>query len=256
MIGPIDFHGKVALVTGAASGLGRETALILAEAGANLAIIDVNQAELAETEALILGKGRRVVAAHLDLTDPANCAAAVAETLAGLGRLDALCNVAGVITFAHLADVTPAIWARTIGVNLTAPFFMIQAAMPHLIEAQGAVVNVASAAAFLGEAYLAPYTASKAGLVNLTKSLAMEFARTPVRINAVAPGGMATGMSAAIAGAGFAETMDMSLIERFTGLRGSVEVADVARLVAFLASDHARGYHGACLSIDNGITAG
>jgi NAD(P)-dependent dehydrogenase (short-subunit alcohol dehydrogenase family) len=144
-------------------------------------------------------------------------------------------------------------WDKTLAVNLSAPFHLIQAAIPHLLAAQGAIVNVTSSASFVGEAYLAAYCATKAGLTHMTKALAMEYVHKPIRINAVAPGGMATGLTATLK---MPEGIDRSLISRFSGLRGMVETDDVADMVAFLASDAGRSYHGACISIDRGITAG
>ena len=138
-------------------------------------------------------------------------------------------------------------------VNLNAPWFLSQAGIPHLLETGGAIVNCASSAAMLGEAYAAAYCASKAGLVNMTKSLAMEYARKPIRINAVAPGGMITNISD---GMTFPSEAEMDLIARYSGLRGQVEVDDVADLIVMLASPAGRSYHGACISIDAGITAG
>jgi NAD(P)-dependent dehydrogenase (short-subunit alcohol dehydrogenase family) len=125
--------------------------------------------------------------------------------------------------------------------------------LPHLLESNGAIVNVASSAAFVGEAYAAAYCASKAGLVQMTKAMAMEYVRKPIRINAVAPGGMMTGIATNMT---MPENPEYDLIQRFSGLRGLVEVEDVAELIAMLASPAGRSYHGACLSIDAGITAG
>ncbi len=243
--------GKAALVTGAASGLGRATALKLAEAGANVCIVDVNAAGLAETEALLPGVDVLVYAA--DLSDPDNCHAAVAAAVARFGRLDALCNIAGIVKFAHSDQMPRADWDKTIAINLSAPFFLSQAAIPHLLEAEGAIVNVTSSAAFVGEAYVAAYCASKAGLVHMTKAMAMEYVRRPIRINAVAPGGMMTNIGTTMS---MPENVEYDLIQRYSGLRGLVEVDDVADLVAMLASPAGRSYHGACISIDAGITAG
>jgi NAD(P)-dependent dehydrogenase (short-subunit alcohol dehydrogenase family) len=141
----------------------------------------------------------------------------------------------------------------TIAVNLTAPTLLSHAAIPHLIESEGAIVNVASSAAFIGEAYAVAYCASKAGLLGMTKAMAMEYSRKPIRINAVAPGGMMTNISD---GMSFPEDAEMDLIARFSGLRGLVEVDDVADIVALLASPQGRGFHGACVNVDAGITAG
>lgn len=246
----IDMKGKAALVTGAASGLGRATARKLAEAGANLCLVDVNAAGLEETAGL-LGGNPLVYAA--DLADPDACVKAVAATVERFGRLDALCNVAGIFKFAHAADLPREDWHKIIAINLSAPFFLSQAAIPHLLAAEGAIVNVASSASFVGEAYASAYCASKAGLAQLTKAMAMEYSRKPIRINAVAPGGMMTNIGANMQ---MPEGVEFDLIQRFSGLRGLVEVDDVADLVALLASPAGRSYHGAVISIDAGITAG
>jgi NAD(P)-dependent dehydrogenase (short-subunit alcohol dehydrogenase family) len=169
------------------------------------------------------------------------------------GRLDALCNVAGVIFFANTAEMPAVEWDKTLAVNLSAPFRLIQAALPHLLAAEGAVVNVTSTAAFIGEAYAAAYCATKAGLNQMTKALAMEFMHRPIRFNAVAPGGMMTNIGANLR---MPEGADHALIARFSGLRGLVEVDEVAEMVAFLASPAASAFHGACITMDKGITAG
>jgi len=248
-----NMKGKVALVTGAASGLGRAAALRLAAAGADLCIADVNAADLAETAAAARGLGVRVVARATDLTARENCIAAVAATVQELGRLDALCNVAGVIVMCNAHEMSAADYERTIAVNLNAPFYLMQAAIPHLLEQDGAVVNVTSSAAFIGEAYCAVYASTKAALNNLTKSLAMEYINRPIRFNAVAPGGMSTNIAKSIK---FPADADFSLVKRYTPLRGLVEIDDVAEAIALLASPAGRAYHGSCITIDKGITAG
>ena len=247
----IDMSGRAALVTGAASGLGRATAIRLAEAGANLTIVDVNAEALAETAALI--SGVEVLAQAADLADPAACKDAVAAAVAKFGRLDALCNIAGIIKFANSHDMPQDLYLLTIAINLNAPFFLSQAAIPHLLETNGAIVNCASSAALIGEAYAAAYCASKAGVANMTKAMAMEYVKQPIRINAVAPGGMMTNIAQGLT---MPEGVDVELIKRFSGLRGLVEVEDVAEVFAMLASPAGRGYHGAVISIDAGITAG
>ena len=247
----IEMTGKAVLVTGAASGLGRATAVKLAEAGASLCLVDVNEAGLAET-AELLGKAE-VLIHPANLADPDACAPIVPATVARFGRLDALCNIAGIIRMAHSHEMPREHYLQTIAVNLNAPWFLSQAAIPHLIEAGGAIVNCCSSAGFIGEAYAAAYCASKAGLMNMTKALAMEYARKTIRINAVAPGGMITNISD---GMTFPSEAEMDLIGRYSGLRGQVEVDDVADLIVMLASPAGRSYHGACISIDAGITAG
>lgn len=249
----IDMSGKVALVTGAASGLGRATAQKLAEAGAKLCIADVNADGLAETEKLLAPSGVEVLVQTANLGDPDACQTAVDATVARFGRLDALCNVAGIIVMTHAHEMSTVDWDRTIAINLSGPFFLSRAAIPHLLQAEGAIVNVASSAAFVGEAYAAAYCASKSGLVGMTKAMAMEYTRKPIRINAVAPGGMMTNIAADIR---MPEGVEYDLVQRYTGLRGCVETDDVADLITLLASPAGRSYHGACVSIDAGITAG
>lgn len=254
MMVPSDMTGRVALVTGAAAGLGRAAAIRLAEVGAEVAVLDVAEAGLAETAQAIRALGRRALELPLSLAERANCALAVERTVTELGRLDALCNVAGVMLPGPTLDNSDADWDLTMKVNLEAPFFTIRAALPHLLEAQGAVVNVTSCAAFQGQAYFAAYCASKAGLTNMTKALAMEFMHQPIRINAVAPGGMMTGLTAGMARL---KDADRSLLSRIASVRPELcEVEDVAECVAFLATDAARGYHGSCIQIDAGVTAG
>ncbi len=248
-----DMKGEAALVTGAASGLGRATALKLADIGANLCIVDVNAAALEETAGMLAGKGIEVLVHPADLSDPAACRASVEAAVARFGRLDALCNVAGYLRFANSHEMPQEQWDRTIAVNLSAPFFLSQAAIPHLLEANGAIVNVCSSSAFIGEAYVAAYCTTKAGLMHMTKCLAMEYVRKTIRINAVAPGGMMTNIGNEME---LPEGAELDLIQRFSGLRGMVEVDDVADMIVLLASDAGRSYHGACVSIDAGITAG
>ena len=245
--------GKAALITGAASGLGRATAMKLAHAGADLCLVDMNAAGLEDAAREARALGVRALVHATDLSAPENCTAAVAAAVAHFGRLDALCNVAGVLVMCNAHEMSAADFQKTLAVNLSAPFLLIQAAIPHLLQTNGAVVNVTSSAAFLGEAYAVAYCATKAGLNHMTKSLAMEYVHKPIRFNAVAPGGMATNMGHTIR---MPADVDRSLISRYSGLRGMVEVDDVADMIAFLASDAGRSYHGAIVSIDRGITAG
>jgi NAD(P)-dependent dehydrogenase (short-subunit alcohol dehydrogenase family) len=245
--------GEAALVTGAASGLGRGTALALARAGANLCLVDINAAGLEETAQQIRALGRQALAHAADLSVEKNCAAAVAAAVAAFGRLDALCNVAGMIIFTNSTEMAAADWDKTLAVNLSAPFHLCKAAIPHLLEHDGAIVNVTSTAAFIGEAYAAAYCATKAGLNGMTKALAMEYMHKPIRINAVAPGGMLTNIAANLR---MPQGVDPGLIKRFTGMRGLVEVDDVAQMIVHLASDAGRAFHGTCVTMDRGITAG
>lgn len=253
MPSPSDMKGKAALVTGAAAGLGRATALTLARAGADVCLVDINAEGLSETADLARACGSTPLIQVIDLGVSENCTTTVAAAVDAFGRLDALCNVAAVFIPCHTTEMSAASWEKTLAVNLSAPFHLIQAAIPHLLKTHGAVVNVTSCAAFIGQAYLAAYCATKAGLTHMTKALAMEYMNKPIRFNAVAPGGMMTTLAANMRNL---QNADAPLVRRYSPLRGMVEIDDVAEMVAFLASDAARGYHGACISVDNGITAG
>lgn len=250
---PGDMTGRVAIVTGAASGLGRATALKLAAVGADLCLVDINEAALEKAAAEVRQLGVRARVETVDLAETDRCGPLVEACVAECGRLDALCNVAAVFLPDHSHEVDDARWEKTIAVNLSAPFKLMRAAIPHLLENNGAIVNISSCAAIMGQAYLAAYSATKAGLVQLTRSLAMEYMHQPIRINAVAPGGMMTPLAMGLLEL---KEPDTSVLDRIKPLRGVVEIDDVADLVAFLASDAARGYHGACISIDNGVTVG
>lgn len=254
-----EMQGKVAVITGAASGLGRETAIKLATLGAHLWLVDYETAGLEETAhiiaALDLPPSHRATC-HIqtvDLSCAEACHTVIPAAIAAYGRLDALCNVAGLIYMADTATMPQAQWDKIIAVNLSAPFFLSQAAIPHLLKQDGAIVNVASCAAFQGQAYTVAYGASKAALVNMTKSMAMEYQKHPIRINAVAPGGMRTNIAVNLQAPA---NCDVELLKRFSGMRGMVSVSDVADMVVLLASSAGRGYHGSCISIDAGITAG
>ena len=250
---PADMTGKTAIVTGAAAGLGKATALKLARAGANLCLVDINADGLEQTavEAGDLGVTALVHAA--DLAQPHVPHDIVEAAINQFGRIDALCNVAAVFIPRHTTDMLDSEWDLTLAVNLTAPFKLIRAAIPHLLQVNGAIVNVTSCAAFMGQSYLAAYSATKAALTHMTKSLAMEYMNQQIRINAVAPGGM---MTALAQGLRDLKDPDTRVLSRISPLRGLVEVDEVADMVAYLATDAASGYHGACINIDKGITAG
>lgn len=164
----INMDGKSVVVTGAASGLGRATAIKFAAAGADVCIVDMNQQGLEETRSLMIPAGGKVLIQQADLSDAETCAPIVDAAVSAFARLDALCNIAGIITFSHSHEMARADWDRTMAVNLTAPFLLSQAAIPHLLASEGAIVNCSSTAAFVGEAYAAAYCASKAGLAKWT----------------------------------------------------------------------------------------
>ncbi len=245
----MDMTGQVALVTGAGGGLGGASAVRIAELGADVALLDVSAEALAGTAEKVRAMGRKVLELPLDLTDRAQCAAAVAKTVAEFGRIDALCNIAGVLRCGRSEDIAEADWDIVMKVNLEAPFFLSRAAVPHMIEKGGAIVNVCSTAAFKAQGFFSAYCASKAGLLHLTKTMAVEYIKTPIRINAVAPGGMDT----ALAGEAHpAFALDPEVVGRLGNPRGMCVIDDVADMVAYLASPASRSMQGSCVVVDTG----
>jgi NAD(P)-dependent dehydrogenase (short-subunit alcohol dehydrogenase family) len=246
------FTDRVAIVTGAGSGLGRATAHRLADEGAAVAALDVAADAAEKTAAEIGEQGAAARAYAVDVTDPAAVKHTVDAVAADLGRPQVLVNSAGIGGFAHTVDETYERWSAILGVNLTGTFLMCQAALPHLLEGGGAIVNVASNAGLMGQPYSAAYCASKGGVVNLTRALSLEYLRRGVRVNAVAPGGMNTPM---IAGFTMPEGVNLKEFARVTSPLGAAEPEELAGLIAYIASDDARYMVGSIVSMDGGITA-
>lgn len=237
------------VVTGAASGVGRATTLAFASKGARVFAVDLNAEGLAETARLADGD---ITTYAADLSDPENCAPVIEAAVAKLGRLDALCNIAGVLKIEPISEVTPQSWDLIYAVNVRAPFFLTKAAMPHLIESNGAVVFISSATAFRGYAYLSAYTSSKAAIAQLTRALAAEFIKNDVRINAIAPGAINTPMSQP---GQFSESIDFDLLIRSMGIRPGVGPEEYTDMILYLASPDNKIVHGACINIDDGFAA-
>jgi meso-butanediol dehydrogenase/(S,S)-butanediol dehydrogenase/diacetyl reductase len=244
---------RVALVTGAARGLGRAIAEALAAQGVALMLVDVLAERLEETRGALEAGGAACAAVATDISERANCVAAVDAAVAEFGRLDVLVNTAGLMRFNHAADVPEDEFWRIMQVNAAAPFWFFQAALPHLLAAQGNMVNVLSQSALMGTSYIVPYSMSKAALLQMTKSLAVEYVDQPIRINAVAPGGMMTEISGE---ARMPEGVDFAKIKRYSGQRPPADPAEVAAVVAFISSPAASGVHGAVWTADGGVTAG
>lgn len=246
--------GKVAIVTGAGSGLGRASAVALAAAGAQVAVADVDDAGAAETVATITGAGGAAVAFHCDVSEKDECRALVADTVAGLGRLDVLHNNAGVAWpgrdgFAPDADLDA--WDRVIAINLSGTFYCCHFAVPEIAKAGGgSIVNTASSMAHVPLGGLDGYAASKGGVAQLTKSMAPSAGRLGIRVNAISPGYVDTPMNAIIWGND--DVKHAFDLGHATGLQTAEEIAAV---VVFLASDASSSLTGAVLNCDGGWTA-
>ena len=247
------FDDKVALLTGAASGIGRATALRLAGEGAHVFAVDVDSEGLATLAKEIGEAGGQVVTRTGSIAERKECFSAVEQCLADLGRLDVLGNIAGVSRASHFPELSEEHYRRMMAVNADGPFFLCQAAIPHLIEAGGNIVNIASNAGLMGTAYTVAYAMTKGAIVQLTRGLAMEYQKATLRVNAIAPGGIVTGLTNEFH---IPDGVDFDLMKPYMGFRPMGEPDDIASLFAFVASDDGRNMHGSILSSDTGITVG
>lgn len=240
------------LVTGAASGIGRATALRLASEGASLTLSDVAADGLEQTAAGCKELGVAVQSLVSDVSDEAAVAEVVAAAVSTHGRLDLLCNVAGILQFKDFRLTTREDFERIISVNLTGTFLMCRDAMPHLLESQGNIVNITSTAALAGHPWTSSYSASKGGVLALTLTLAVEFGKQGVRCNGVAPGSIETPIQAAFQ---VPEGGDPKLIHRIMPLDRMRGPEQIAAAVAYLGSDDAAHVNGEILRVDGGTLA-
>jgi meso-butanediol dehydrogenase / (S,S)-butanediol dehydrogenase / diacetyl reductase len=242
-------QGKVALVTGASSGLGAETARLFSRQGATVFGIARDTARLKEVFADVAHGSH----ASVDIGSAQGCKDAVDQCVREFGGLDVLVNVAGKHQMRRTESMTDDDWAEDLAVNLNGPFYLCRAALPHLLERGGNIVNVGSIAGVEGQAYSAGYCAAKHGLIGLTRALAVEYTADRLRVNAVCPGGMLTPQ---IENFSAPENPNYDLIMRTASPRGMMQPVEVANVVAFLASDAAAAVHGAVYRVDNGKGAG
>ena len=241
------FDDKVVLITGAASGIGRASVERIAAEGGTVFCADVQAEAVQETAKLAMELGADAFAHVFDVSDPGQTAACVAACVERFGRLDALCNVAGILRFDHTHTMPLADWNRILSVNLTGTFLMCQAAIPHLLESRGSIVNLSSTSALAGLPYAAAYGASKAGVLALTYAIAIEYGKQGLRANAICPGSISTPMTKDPA---FPEGLDMKLVMRAMPLDKFRGPETVASLVAFLASEDAAHINGERIRVD------
>jgi len=246
------FEGRVALVTGAASGIGRASAKLLAREGARVACADISKEKLATTVSEISENGGQAFAIELDVADSASARGAVDQCVDTFGELNILANVAGILRLEQTHRLSDEDWTRVMAVNLNGTFFMSRAAIPHLLKTEGAIVNVSSLAGLKGQAYGAAYCASKAGVVGLTRVMAVEYAQQGLRVNCVCPGAVETPLIADLAPP---EGFDPELMGRLSLISKVTAPDEVADAIAFLASPSARSINGVALPIDFGTHA-
>ena len=246
------FQGRTVLITGAGSGIGRATAERFGSEGAAVVCADVNAEGAEATAAAIRTQGGEALGLSCDVSKPASVDETFGKAIERYKRLDVLANVAGVGGFRRLTETTLDEWNRTIGVNLTGTFLMCQKAISHILEAKGAIINVASVAGLRSHPFSAAYCASKGGVVTMTKALAVEFGRKGVRINCVCPGGVETPM---IQNFQLPEGASPRVLERIMPLGRMGQPQEVAATIAFLASDDALYINGSAIVVDGGMIA-
>ena len=245
----IDLTGRTALVTGGARGIGKAIGLTLARQGADVAFVDVGRPEVAEaTVAEIKALGRRALYIPADVTDPDACVAAVAAVVEAFGKLDILVNNAGITRDDLIMRMSVENWKKVLEVNLFGAFYMTKAAIRPMLKARyGRIVNMASVSGQMGQAGQANYSASKAGLIALTKTTAREIGSRHITCNAVAPGFVMTELT---------KDMNPEILDYFlkmTPLARFGTTDDVANAVTFLVSEEASYITGQVLAVDGGM---
>ncbi|MDX6604465.1 MAG: hypothetical protein QOF23_974 [Solirubrobacterales bacterium] len=245
-------EGKVAVVTGAGSGIGRASAELFAAEGARVAVVDVNSESSQETAEAIGRAGGEAIAIPTDVSDPEAVQAMADAAVERFGRVDVLMSNAGILDdFEPAAETSDEVWNRILGVNLNGMFFTARALIPQMLEhGGGAIINVASTAGLNGGNGGAAYTTSKHGVIGFTRQLCFDYARKGIRCNVICPGAVETGMTEEIFSSGDAEVMkavESAPIGRWA------QPEELAAAALFLASDDASFVNGAVYVVDGGF---
>lgn len=244
------FENKVALVTGAGSGIGQATALRFASEGARVFCVDLNENALNETVKSIRDAGGEAEAHVCDVSKEDQVNATVSACMARFEKLDTLVNMAGILRFDNCLDLSLEDWQRVLDINLTGTFLVCKAALPHLLDSSGSIVNAASTASLAGLPWGVAYSASKGGVLAMTRTIAVEYAKRGVRANCVCPGDIHTNMVEAVT---FPEDADFSLLERVVSLTGMKGPEVVAGVIAMLASEDGIHITGEYIRMDGGM---
>lgn len=249
-------HDQVAIITGAASGIGAGTAELFAEHGARFVLVDRDVAGLEAIRAALAATGAAVIGCPGDVGEPDTARRAIQQALDHFGQIDIVFNNAGVMTSGDLMELGDDQWDTIISTNLRSMYLMCRAALPHMLaRGRGSIINTSSVMAFLTEPGHEAYTTSKAGIVGLTKALAVSYAARGVRVNCICPGWVDTPMNRKLA----AELGGMDhltpIISSQQPLGRMLSAREVGNAVLFLASDDASGVTGSCLYVDGGASA-
>jgi NAD(P)-dependent dehydrogenase (short-subunit alcohol dehydrogenase family) len=247
------FADRVAIVTGAGSGLGKATAIRLASEGAQVAVLDIVAEAAGKTVAEVTEAGGVGEAYTVDVRDASAVQRTIDAAAGALGRPRIVVNAAGVGWFGHSHEFPPEDWEQIVSINLSGTFFVCRAALTHLLEGGGRIVTVASNAGLMGQPYSAAYCASKGGVVALTRALAEEYLRRDVRVNCVAPGSIDTPLQNAFATT-FPDDANRKALGKLMSPLGAATPEEVAGVVAFLVSDEASYMTGAIVPVDGGLT--
>jgi len=248
------FQGQHVIVTGAASGIGRASALRFASEGARVACVDIDADGLKTVadECQALGDASSAITFCVDISDEAAVQRVVRDTLERFGSLHALCNIAGILRFDHSHELETSAWRRVLDVNLTGTFLFCREAIPHLLKQRGVIVNTSSTAALGGHPWTLAYTASKGGILALTHGLSVEYKNQGLRVNAVCPGAVKTPMHSAFR---LPEGADPALLGRITGQDKYRPPEAAASVICFLASKDAAHINGEHIRVDGGMLA-
>jgi meso-butanediol dehydrogenase/(S,S)-butanediol dehydrogenase/diacetyl reductase len=243
------FHGKTVLITGAGSGIGAAAARRFHSEGANVVLSDIARAGMDVVVADMQPERVHLICA--DVSSYEEVVAMIASAIERFGRLDVLVANAGIALKAKLADMTLEQWRNTLSVDLDGVFYCARAALSHLIASQGSIINTASVSGIGGDAGMAAYNAAKGGVVNFTRSLALELGPLGVRVNAVCPTVTESGMSGQL----LADLERLKAFHERIPLRRHALPEEIAGPIAFLASDDASFISGVVLPVDGGLTA-
>lgn len=248
-------HKKVSIITGASSGIARQTALLFTKEGASVAVVDVDTKGGNETVSMIRAAGGVGIMVETDVTDASDVRGMVKEVVERFGRLDILVNVAGIFTEGDLLKTEESSWHRILGVNLDGVFLCMKYSIPEMLEKGGTIVNIASEAGLVGIKNQVAYNVSKSGVVALTRSTAVDFAERGIRVNCICPGRVLTPLvQKVIEESADPEETRRALSEDRPLMRmGTPE--DIAAAILFLASDESNYVLGSVLSVDGGYTA-
>jgi NAD(P)-dependent dehydrogenase (short-subunit alcohol dehydrogenase family) len=250
----VSFQDKVVVVTGAGSGMGRAMVQEFVSKGAKVAALDINDEGAGATVKALESPGQ-ALAVQVDVSCPDSVGAAVAEVVGWAGRVDVLCNNAGIVdSFRPAHEVPLEEWHRTIAVDLTGPFLMARALIPGMLEQGGGVIiNTASISSFSAGGGGSAYTAAKHGVLGLTRQLSFDYGRQGIRVNAICPGATATGLTMPEGGSDFLPDSEAE-IARIPAQRWCTP-EEIAKLASYLAGDDADYIHGSALVIDGGWLA-